>query len=438
MQIRDVSSLFKCNKCGSCTSVCPLYQQTVLEGMAARGKLALLEAAVDGRLEATKAVRAKLEECLLCGACAQNCPSLVPTTELFLEARAALAGDLGIPLPIRLFLTALATPGLMRAGMPGMRLLQRSGVLQVAETRAGLLLPESVRAAVRAAPPIPSPPFLARRLAFAGNGKGERGTVAYFAGCFMNWGYADAAEATHLALNLAGYRVESPPVVCCGLPHRVYGDLERARRLARQNIQTLEKYEAIVADCASCGAALKEYGEVLADDAEYRARARALSDRVFDVSAFLVAQEFLRPEGELPIRVTYHEPCHLGRVQGVKQQPRQILRAIPGVEFVEMKDANVCCGGAGSFCVLHSELSEKVGAAKVENILATGAEVVVSGCPSCISQLAAMLRARGSGIRVCHPMELLAESYRRSRVPGTTAVEEETSSSQPVEGRKAG
>jgi glycolate oxidase iron-sulfur subunit len=438
MQSGDLASLFKCNKCGSCTSVCPLYQQTVHEGMAARGKLALLEAVADGRLDAPKAVRAKLEECLLCGACAQNCPSLVPTTELFLKARADLAKELGIPLPIRLFLTALATPGLMRAGMPGMRLLQRSGVLGMTETRAGLFLPDSVRAAVRATPPVPSRPYRARRLPFSNDGERERGTVAYFAGCFMNWGYADAAEATHLALSLAGYRVESPPVVCCGLPHRVYGDLERARRLARRNIATLEAYEAIVADCASCGAALREYAELLADDPEYRSRAKSVSDRVFDVSAFLVAHEFFRPRGELPIRVTYHEPCHLGRIQGVKQQPRQILRAIPGLEFVEMKEADVCCGGAGTFCVLHSELSERVGAAKAENILATGAEVVVSGCPSCISQLRAMLRSRGAGIRVCHPIELLAESYRRSCGPTLTSTEGQVPSLLPAGERRIG
>jgi glycolate oxidase iron-sulfur subunit len=135
------------------------------------------------------------------------------------------------------------------------------------------------------------------------------------------------------------------------------------------------------------------------------------------VSEFLMKGPLARPRGNVPLRVTYHEPCHLGRGQDVKTQPRELLKSIPGVEFVEMKAADVCCGGAGSFCVTHPALSEKVGATKVESILATRADVVASGCPSCMSQLQAMLHERGVSIRVCHPVELLAESYRRAESP---------------------
>jgi glycolate oxidase iron-sulfur subunit len=180
------------------------------------------------------------------------------------------------------------------------------------------------------------------------------------------------------------------------------------------NIEALEKYPAIVTDCASCGAALKEYRDLLADDPDYRERAHAVSARVADVSEFLMKTPLVCPRGELPLRVTYHEPCHLGRGQGIREQPREMLKSIPGVEFVEMKGADVCCGGAGSFCITHPDLSGKVGAAKVESILASRADVVASGCPSCMSQLRAMLYERGLSIRVCHPIELLAESYRRA------------------------
>jgi glycolate oxidase iron-sulfur subunit len=201
-------------------------------------------------------------------------------------------------------------------------------------------------------------------------------------------------------------------VKCCGMPHRVYGDADAARQLARENIQVLERYAVIVTDCASCGAALKEYRDLLADDPDYRERAREVSAHVADISEFLMKQGPSLPQGNLSRRVTYHEPCHLGRGQGVKTQPRDLLKFIPELEFVEMKGADVCCGGAGSFCVTHSDLSEKVGAKKVESILATRVDVVASGCPSCISQLTALLRSRGVNIRVCHPVELLAESYR--------------------------
>jgi glycolate oxidase iron-sulfur subunit len=413
MEFSEIASLFKCNKCGSCTSVCPLYQNTVNEGMAARGKVALLEAVADGRLEAGEAVRAKLEDCLLCGACATNCPSFVPTTDLFLEARAGLAKELGLPLPIRLLLRALAMPGTLAVGTPGLHLVHRLGVPRIADGPLGEKLPPVVRAMLRAMPPGPLRSYRSRAKRAASNGTGARGTVGYFAGCFMNWGYADAAMATREMLGRAGFRVEAPAVSCCGVPHRAYGDIETAQALARKNIQALERYDHVVSDCASCGAALREYRHLLKDDPAYAPRAERLAARASDISAFLVAQEFPKPECHAPLRVTYHDPCHLVRGQGVKSQPREILKAIPGVQYVEMKGADVCCGAAGSFCVTHPGLSEGVGGNKADSILETRADVVVSGCPSCLTQLKAMLAAKGSAVRVMHPMELLAESYRR-------------------------
>jgi glycolate dehydrogenase iron-sulfur subunit len=410
MEFSALAALFKCNKCGSCTSVCPLYQNTVYEGMAARGKLALLEAVAEGRLEAGEAVRARLEDCLLCGACAQNCPSFVPTTDLFLEARAGLAKDLGLPVPIRMLLTALQSPALMSLGTPPLALLQRAGIPRIMLEQLGGLLPDAVRAGLRSMPPAPLRSFRARARRLRTIGDGGRGTVGYFAGCFMNWGYADAAMATRTMLIRGGFWVEAPAVVCCGVPHRAYGDMEAARDLARKNIAALEGYDHVVTDCASCGAALKEYRHLLKDDPEYHERAEKLSGRAADISEFLVKHDFPRPQGHAPLRVTYHDPCHLVRGQGIKSQPREILRSIPGIEYVEMQGADVCCGAAGSFCVTHPALSEAVGSTKAQSILATGADVVVSGCPSCLTQLRAMLRAEGSSIRVCHPSELLAES----------------------------
>ena len=420
MELSTIHGLWKCNKCGACTAVCPLYQHTVYEGMAARGKLALLEAVVEGKLIPSQALRVKLEDCLLCGACAANCPSLVPTTALFLEARAELTRLDGIPLPLRLFLYALRTPRIMGAGMPALRMLQRTGLPQLLEERGGAFVPESIRAALRRTPSVPTRPYQVRPLALPLDRMAAQRTVAHFAGCIMNWVYADAARATRLVLRSNGYRVESPSVVCCGMPHRVAGDIEAARRLARANVEALEQYSSIVTDCATCGAALREYRELLAGDPAYRVRAGAVSGKVADVSEFLMKNGLVRPEGKVRIRVTYHDPCHLVRGQGVRAQPRDLLKSIPGIEFVEMKGADVCCGGAGSFCVTHRDLSEKVGAAKVESILATGAEVVATGCPSCISQLQALLKDRGCRIKVCHPVELVAGGYSSEKAPVET------------------
>jgi glycolate oxidase iron-sulfur subunit len=410
----EFGTLFKCNKCGSCTSVCPLYQQTVHEGTVARGKLALLESMLDGGAVPAEAARQVLENCLLCGACAQNCPSLVPTTDLFLKAREFFADDLGTPLPVRALLAALARPRVLGTLMPPLHLVQRSGLPALLETRLGALLPEALRAASRTAPPVPARSFRSRPLPA---GSGTRGRVAYFAGCFMNWGYADAAQGTCETLARAGFRVESPEVVCCGVPHRAYGDAGAALELARKNVAALEGYDFIVSDCASCGAALKEYGRLLGEDPACAERAADVSARVSDISEFLVRHGFEPPRGVQPLRVTYHDPCHLVRGQGVKAQPREVLRSIPGVTLVEMAGADVCCGSAGSFCVTHPELSHAVGSTKADAIVATGADAVVTACPACLSQLRAMLTARGATTRVVHLSELLARSYEGSAEP---------------------
>ena len=238
----------------------------------------------------------------------------------------------------------------MSLGTPPLALLQRAGIPRIMLEQLGGLLPDAVRAGLRSMPPAPLQSFRARAKRLQTNGDGRRGTVGYFAGCFMNWGYADAAMATRTMLIRGGFRVEAPAVVCCGVPHRAYGDIEAARDLARKNISALEQYDHVVTDCASCGAALKEYKHLLKDDPEYHERAETLSGRAADISEFLVRHDFPKPQGHAPLRVTYHDPCHLVRGQGIKSQPREILRSIPGIEYVEMQGADVCCGAAGSFC----------------------------------------------------------------------------------------
>lgn len=357
------------------------------ESLAARGKIALWEAVGEGLLSPSPALRAKLDTCLLCGACAAHCPSLVATCDLFLAARARLAERWGPPLFVRCFLRVLASP-----------------------------LPAALR---RAFPTGPA----SRGSASAGSA-GEGGAVAYFPGCFWNWGRPRLVEATRAVLSACGYRVGYPALACCGMPHRVHGQVEMARALARQNIAALEGYAAVVTDCASCGAALKGYGELLADDPLYRERGQRFSSRVYDICEFLVKNGFPRPQGKVPLRVTYHDPCHLARGQGIKEEPRRLLASLPGLELVEMKDADTCCGGAGLFSLTHPRLSEGVGAEKVANLLATGASAVATGCPSCLRQIAVLLRRRRLRTSIFHPVELLARGLsltrasRRAASPG--------------------
>ncbi|MFS8640872.1 MAG: (Fe-S)-binding protein, partial [Symbiobacteriaceae bacterium] len=361
------------------------------EGMAARGKVALIEAVVDGTLPVTRALRDRLSDCLLCGACQKSCPCSVPTTELFLEARAEVAKKLGLPLFSRTALTGLGSPTLLNLGTWGGALLQKLGAL-------------------RWAPRVARPPYRSRNLP-TGPETGAKMRVAYYAGCMMNFVYADVAEATHRVLVHNGYRVESPKVLCCGMPNRAMGDHEGALRLARHNVDALAGYDAIVTDCGTCGSMLKAYGKLLAGDPEYAEKAAAVSGRVYDVAEFLVKLGYAEPRKKVEARVTYHDSCHMAREQKITAQPRQILRSIPGVTFVEMKDADVCCGGAGSFAFTHPELGRRVGASKAANIAATGAEVVATGCPSCAMQISAALRRAGVSAAPRHPVELLARSY---------------------------
>jgi len=391
VQITDLAGLYRCNKCGTCTTICPLYNHTQLEGMAARGKVALIEAVVDGTLRVTPALRDKLSDCLLCGACKKSCPCSVPTTDLFLEARKEATRELGLPLFSRAVVTAFGSPALLGMGTWGGALLQRMGALGWA-------------------PPISRPPYQSRRLP-AGPETGAKMRVAYYAGCMMNYVYADVAETTHRVLVHNGYRVESPKVECCGMPNRALGDHEGALRHARHNVDALAGYDAIVTDCGSCGSALKEYGHLLAGDPGYAEKAKAVSNRVYDVAEFLVKFGYAEPERKVEARVTYHDSCHMVREQKVAKQPRDILKSIPGVDYVEMKGADVCCGGGGSFAFTHPELGRKVGATKAANIRDTEATIVATGCPSCSMQIAASLRQAGVKAQLRHPVELLARSY---------------------------
>ncbi|MGE5673997.1 MAG: (Fe-S)-binding protein [Mycobacterium leprae] len=403
MQTALQEALFRCNKCGSCTATCPLYEQTKQEGMAARGKLALVEAALEGNLPVTPALRDRLSDCLLCGACKVSCPSAVPTTAIFEAARAEVAEKLGLPLWQKAFLFALDSPSLLGVATRTGGLVQQTGLLSFA-------------------PPIARCPYRSRRLPNL-TGEQAKATVAFFVGCLMNTVYADVAEATHRVLVHNGYRVETPAVGCCGMPNRGMGDREGARRLARQNIDALARYETVVTDCATCGSALKEYGALLADDPAYAERAKGLAGRVYDIAEFLVRFGYEPPAGELPVRVTYHESCHLGREQKVKAQPRQLLRSIPGLDFVEMSGADACCGGGGSFAFTHPELGRQVGAAKGESIEATGAPIVATGCPGCSVQLRNLLRHQGSTAVVRHPVQLLATSYgRMATIPSGSII----------------
>jgi len=202
-------------------------------------------------------------------------------------------------------------------------------------------------------------------------------------------------------------------VECCGMPARGYGRLDLVRAQAKHNIEIFEKtgVETIITDCATCGSTLKDYGALLQDDAEWAPRATAFSSRVRDISEFLTEIPLKKPKGRLERRVTYHDPCHLRRGQMIWQQPRSLLSLIDGLDYVELPEADWCCGSAGSQLISHYETSLKVMDRKLDNLASTKAQVVASGCPGCQMQLNTGMRRRGLLTRVVHPVTLLDEAY---------------------------
>ncbi len=424
-RLRELEArLWTCNKCGTCTSVCPLYSIGAEESLSARGKLALIGAVMDGELSHTRGYRRRLYGCLLCRACEKGCASGIPTYDIMMAARAELAESAGRPRVQDFVLRGvLAGRHGLRAGAAALRLYQRSGLGSLVQSRwFSRLLPAAARAASLAIPEVSMP---ARRADIAPGPARAVGTVGYFMGCAIGALFPNIAVATRRVLAANGYMAIASTAECCGGPHQVYGDLPAARALARRSIDRFESLDTVVTDCASCGSTLKEYPALLADDTAYAQRAKVFAAKVRDISEFAVERGFRPPEagpgpvggpegGGLPLRVTYHDPCHLSRGQGVRRQPRAILQAIPGVELVEMDAPDRCCGGAGLFFLTHTGLAESVGRLKALAIAGTHAAVAASGCPACLMQLRAALSRQGQdGVGVVHPVELLAKAYDR-------------------------
>jgi glycolate oxidase iron-sulfur subunit len=231
--------------------------------------------------------------------------------------------------------------------------------------------------------------------------------------------FADESAATVRVLARNGCTVITPKeTVCCGMPARGYGRPDLVREQARVNIVLFEKanVEAIVTDCATCGSTLKDYGRLLADNPDWSARAAAFSSRVRDVSEFLMSIPLEKPTGRVEARVAYHDPCHLRRGQGVWKQPREILKMIDGLEFIELPEADWCCGSAGSQLITHYETSLKVLQRKMDNLESTQAAYIASGCPGCQMQLNVGVRRVGLGVQVVHPITLLDMAYCKESI----------------------
>ena len=415
--------LLPCVHCGFCLPACPTYNRLGDEADSPRGRLHLMQAVVDGRLDpGSDAFQTHIDRCLGCRACEPVCPSGVEYGSLLELARDVAARHHPPALLTRLLLWIFERPTVRRAFFLGGRMVRGSGLAAAAapalpgrgvlgSARLGLAMLAAtspwkglrrVRSASGAATEQPVPP--------------RRGRVALLEGCVQDGLYRRVNEASRRVLEANGWDVI---VVagqdCCGALHTHGGDLAGARGLARMNVAGFESadVEHVVVNAAGCGAAMKEYGHLLCDDEAFGARAATLANKVRDVTEIL-AHAGPRKGAAVPCKVAVDHPCHLLHAQRIKKAPLDVLGAVPGVVVTEVENAAECCGGAGIYGITHPDLGGSIGADKVAAVRAARCDVVATANPGCMMQIGAGLRLEGAREGVIHPVEILDESYRRA------------------------
>jgi len=430
----------KCVLCGTCRGVCPTFDVARREPASARGKVALCDALLKKEINISEGFIKHMTECVQCMACYESCPNDVNVPDIILAARTEIVKENGLPfiksLTLRNFLDserlmpavmkfASNLQGLFFKGVPEESGLHRRFPLPLIDER-------------RLMPPLADTFFLERRALTVEKGrKGEREKgrkilspirpftdspirVGFFAGCLINYMLPNIGEASLKLIEKAGASVIVPlDQHCCGMPALGMGDVETAKSLALKNLEAFEQYELdyITTACATCGDGLKrKFKELLADEgSEMQKRVERFAGKVRDITELLVNElkiqnsKFKTPNSELLTPnsvVTYHDPCHLNRGQGIKDAPRELIE-ISGARFKEMSHPCRCCGLGGSFNITDYDFSMEIARSKAEDIKNTGADIVATACPGCMIQIKDGLHQIGVKAKVLHVVELL-------------------------------
>jgi len=423
----DYELFMDCVHCGLCLSSCPTYVETGDENDSPRGRIYLWRAVTDGRAELTKEVRHHLDLCLECRGCESACPSGVQYGKIIGSYKKDMTRFFP-PAPtvnaLQRFMLFHLTPyaGRMRLALAPMRLLQRMG-LDGLVRRMGRLLPRSLRLMQEIVPPL-APHYGRLPEVLPAEGK-RRARVALFTGCAADAFFPRTNLNTARVLQRNGCEVWIPRTqVCCGALHYHAGLEKKAERLAADNCRAfggrggvtpplhegLEKVDAIINNAGGCGPVLKEYGHLL-EKTPAAGVGAAFASKVRDISEFLMELGPVKPTHPLPIKATYHDACGLSHAQKIRQQPRQLLGLIPGLELVPLAETELCCGAAGSYNLTQPEMSYALGQRKAKNIVATGAQAVFSGNVGCTLQIIRHLREMKPEMWVAHPVDALWASY---------------------------
>ncbi|MBZ2171974.1 (Fe-S)-binding protein [Nitratidesulfovibrio sp. SRB-5] len=410
-----------CMKCGMCQAVCPVFAETMKEADVTRGKIALLENLAKEMIHDAAGVQEKLNKCLLCGSCGANCPSGVKVMDIFLRARVIVNTYMGLsPVKKAILRGMLTKPALFNA------LLDLGSKFQgIFTSKVDDLLGSSCSKVL--SPVIGDRHFVGlakqslhskiKALDTPAGKSGKR--VAFFPGCLGDKMFVSVAEACLKVFEHHGVGVYMPEgQACCGIPAISSGDRVAYDKLVKINLDLFSKggFDYLVTPCATCTATIKEIWPKLMDEypATMRDQIRALHDKVMDVNQFVVDVLGVAPEAPAKggVKVTFHDSCHMKKSLGVTSQPRALIGMNPKYELVEMAECDRCCGSGGSFNLYHYDLSKQIGERKRDNILATGAQIVSTGCPACMLQMTDMLSQHGAKVAVKHSIELYADSLR--------------------------
>ena len=412
----------RCVHCGLCLNACPTYRELGLEMDSPRGRIYQMIQVEKGRLPLGESFVRHIDLCLDCRACETACPSGVEYGKLVEVARGQIEKYYHRP-PLTTLLRKLfyyeilPYPGRLQFLGRLLRVYQRSGLENlVLASRMLKLLPGRLEQVAQLAPRMEKP-FFYDRLGKTFPAKGKRRyRVALFAGCIANLSFARLNDATVRVLARNGCEVVVPADQgCCGALHVHAGIRGIARDLAKRNIRAFlaGEFDAVISNAAGCGSVLKEYPLLFEEeDREFHEPAKAFVAKLRDVTEFLAGIDLNRELGIMKVRATYQDPCHLGHAQRIRSAPRKLLTAIPGLQLIELKEAEICCGSAGVYNVVHNEMSDRLLESKMRRIAETGAQLVLTANPGCLLQLRAGVKRQGNRRRVMHVIELLDEAYR--------------------------
>ena len=424
----DRKTLLNCVHCGLCLTACPTYRETKLETESPRGRIYLMRALSEGRLEPSRDVSRHFDLCLNCRACETACPAGVHYGLLLETTRARLATELmpTIGERVRDFALEHVFPFQERLDLvlAAVRTSARLGLLELARGPLGRVLPRFARvgaelwpsadAAVMPMGPGVYPPYEGA----------PRARVAWFRTCLMPGTFPATDRAAVHLLREAGATVVVPPAQgCCGSLHAHAGRRETARTLARANLQWFEDdgpFDLIATDVAGCGATLREYGDLFdaggVHDARTAERARAFASRVRDVTEALVELGLPPARADVPGRIAVHDACHLAHAQKVRNAPRELLRALPGATVVDLANSDRCCGSAGIYNLVQPEMAARLLDQKMDTVEASGAPTIAVGNAGCLLQMQWGARQRESNAAMRHPVEIIADAYPRMGV----------------------